>query len=143
MWVGYLRRGAVGALGTAATFVMPSFVVVLALAYFYVRYQGLPWVQSIFYGVSPAVIAIIVLAAAKLARLTDRRDVRLWIISGVVAAITAGTGTEVAFLFVGAGILILFWDAPPWRSATGYYSGAPRCWAWLPAAVGSGTHPPG
>src|SRR5215469_16105867 len=123
MWVGYLRRGAVGALGMAAAFVLPSFVVVLGLAYFYVRYQGLPWVQSIFYGVSPAVIAIIVLAAAKLARLTDGKDARLWIISAVVAAITAGTGTEVAFLFVGAGILILLWDAPPrwrpWRSAAG------------------------
>ena len=142
MRVSYLRRGAVGGLGTAAAFVMPSFVVVLALAYFYVRYQGLPWVQSIFYGVSPAVIAIIVLAAAKLARLTDRRDVRLWIISGVVAAITAGTGTEVAFLFVGAGILILLWDAPPrwlpWRSAAGLL-GLPLPLGLLPAAVGSGT----
>jgi chromate transporter len=142
MWVGYLRRGAVGALGTAAAFILPSFVVVLAIAYFYVRYQGLPWVQSIFYGVSPAVIAIIVLAAAKLARLTDGREARLWIISAVVAAITAGTGTEVAFLFVGAGILILLWDARPgwlpWRSATGLL-GLPSPLGLLPAAVGSGT----
>ena len=73
-----------------------------------------------------------------LARLTDRRDVRLWIISGVVAAITAGTGTEVAFLFLGAGILILFWDAPPWRSATGLL-GLPSLLGLLPTAVGSGT----
>ncbi len=49
MWVGYLRRGALGALGTAAAFIPPSFVVVLALAYFYVRYQGLAWVQSVFF----------------------------------------------------------------------------------------------
>jgi len=77
MWVGNLRRGALGALGTAAAFILPSFIVVLALAYFHVRYQGLPWFQSIFYGVSPAVFAIIALAAAKLARLTDARDVRL------------------------------------------------------------------
>lgn len=113
MWVGYLRRGALGALGTAVAFILPSFLGVLVLAYFYVRYQGLPWVQSLFYGVSPAVIAIIVLAAVRLARLTDRRDPRLWVISAAVAAITAGTGTEVAFLFVAAGLIILLWDAPP------------------------------
>jgi chromate transporter len=118
MWVGYLRLGAVGALGTAAAFILPSFLGVTALAYFYVRYQGLSWVQSVFYGVSPAVIAIIILAAIKLARLTDRRDARLWIISGVVAAITAGTGTEVAFLVLAAGVIIMLWDAPPrWLSS--------------------------
>ena len=117
MWVGYLRRGALGALGTAVAFVLPSFLAVLALAYFYVRYQGLPWVQSLFYGVSPAVIAIIVLAAVKLARLTDGRDSRLWAITGAVAAITAATGTEVAFLFLAAGLILLLWDAPPrWLS---------------------------
>jgi chromate transporter len=113
MWVGYLRSGALGALGTATAFILPSFVGVMALAYFYVRYQGLAWVQSVFYGVSPAVIAIIVLATVKLARLTDRTDARLWVISVAVAAITAGTGTEVAFLFLAAGLVIMVWDAPP------------------------------
>src|SRR5215469_7345876 len=140
MWVGYLRRGAVGALGTAGAFILPSFVLVLAVAYFYVRYQGLPWVQSIFYGVSPAVIAIVVLAAIKLARLTDGRDARLWVISAAVAAITAGTGTEVAFLFVGAGLVIMLWDAPPrwlpWRTASGLL-GLPSSLGVLPAATGS------
>ncbi len=135
---------ALGALGTAAAFILPSFAVVLALAYFYVRYQGLPWVQSVFYGVSPAVIAIIALAAAKLARLTDGRDARLWVISAVVAAITAGTGTEVAFLFVGAGVVIMLRDAPPrwlprlpWRTASALLS-LPSPLGLLPAAVGSG-----
>src|SRR5205809_474211 len=120
MWVGFLRRGPLGALGTAVAFILPSFMLVIAVAYLYVRYQGLPWVQSIFYGVSPAVIAIIVLAAVKLARLTDGKDARLWVISAVVGTITAATGTEVAFLFVGAGLVIMLWDAPPrwlrWRT---------------------------
>lgn len=116
MWVGYLKRGAIGALGTAAAFIAPSFLLVLGIGYLYVRYQGLPAVQSLFYGISPAVIAIIVLAAWKLARLTDARDVRLWIISAVVAVITAVTGTEVAVLIIAAGLVILAWDAPPsWR----------------------------
>ena len=118
MWVGFLRRGPLGALGTAAAFILPSFLLVIAVAYVYVRYQGLPWVLSVFYGVSPAVIAIIVLAAVRLARLTDGTDARLWVISVVVAVVTAATGTEVAFLVLAAGLTVMLWDAPPrWLSS--------------------------
>ncbi|HLQ16015.1 MAG TPA: chromate efflux transporter [Candidatus Eisenbacteria bacterium] len=121
MWVGFLRRGAVGALATALAFIAPSFVIVVAIGFLYVRYQGLPAVQSLFYGISPAVIAIIALAAWKLARLTDGTDRRLWVVSAVVGVVTAVTGTEVALLFIAAGLLLLLWDAPPawlpWRRA--------------------------
>jgi chromate transporter len=113
MWVGYLQRGALGALGTAAAFVAPSFLIVVVIGYLYVRYEGLPVVQSLFYGISPAVIAIIVLAVTKLARLTDGKDLRLWVISAIVGVATAVTGTEVALLIVAAGLVILMWDAPP------------------------------
>ncbi len=123
MWVGFLRRGAVGALGTAGAFILPSFLLVLAIGYAYVQYQGLHFVQSLFYGISPAVIAIVVLAAWKLARLTDAKDLRLWSITGIVALVTAVTGTEVALLIIAAGLAILLWDAPPawipWRRVTG------------------------
>jgi chromate transporter len=123
MWVGYLRRGAIGALATAGMFVLPSFVMVLTIGFFYVRYQGLPFVQAVFYGVAPAVIAIIVLSAVKLARLTDGSDARLWAISAVTFTITAFTGTEVAFVFIGAGLVMVLWDAPPgwvpWRAGIG------------------------
>jgi chromate transporter len=113
MWIGYLQRGALGALGTAVAFVLPSFLLVVGVGFLYVRYQGLPVVQSLFYGISPAVIAIIVLATAKLARLTDGKDARLWVISAVIGVATAVTGTEVALLIIAAGLVILVWDAPP------------------------------
>lgn len=115
MWVGYLRRGALGAIGTGAAFIMPSFIIVILLAAAYVRFQGLRFVQSLFYTIAPAVIAIIILAAWRLARLTNVRDVRLWIISGAIAIVTAATGTEVALLIIAGGIVILLWDAPPRR----------------------------
>lgn len=51
MWVGFLARGAPGALAVAAAFIAPSFLAVLAVAVLYVHYQGLPAVQSLFYGV--------------------------------------------------------------------------------------------
>src|ERR671925_663144 len=83
MWVGYLQRGAWGALAVALPFILPSFFAVLAVAFFYVSYQGLDWVQALFYGIAPGVMAIIAIAAYKLARLTNKRETKLWLISAV------------------------------------------------------------
>ncbi len=113
MWVGYLRARALGALATAVAFIFPSFVIVLTVAYFYVRYQGLSWVQALFYGIAPGVMAIIGVAAYKLARTTNKRDLKLWAISGVLFVITVVTETEIAYLFVGAGLLVMLIEAPP------------------------------
>jgi len=113
MWIGYLRKGWAGALATAAAFIAPSFMLVLAVAIIYVRYSGLAIVQSLFYGIAPAVMAIIAIAAWKLAKLTNRRDRRLWAISLVLAIVTAASGAEIAVLFIAAGLLMIALDAPP------------------------------
>jgi chromate transporter len=113
MWIGYLRRGTLGALGTAVAFILPSFVAVLVVAVLYVRYQGLDWVQAVFYGIAPAVVAIIAVAAVRLAILTNGRDVRLWVVSAITMVVTAVTGAEIALLFLAAGLLMMVWEAPP------------------------------
>ena len=84
-----------------------------ACAIIYVRYSGLAIVQSLFYGIAPAVMAIIAIAAWKLAKLTNRRDRRLWAISLVLAIVTAASGAEIAVLFIAAGLLMIALDAPP------------------------------
>src|SRR2546421_10186389 len=76
MWVGYLKRGAVGAAATALAFIAPSFLMVFTVAAVYAHYSGLAIVQSLFYGIAPAVMAIITIAACKLVRLTDGKDRR-------------------------------------------------------------------
>jgi chromate transporter len=58
-------------------------------------------------------MAVIALAAVRLARLTNRLDPRLWVISAITLVVTAITGAEIALLFVGAGLAIVLWDAPP------------------------------
>jgi chromate transporter len=113
MWVGYLQAGAAGALATVLPFILPSFVLVLGVAVAYVELEGLEVIQALFYGIAPAVMAILAVAAVKLAILTDERDVRLWVITLVIGAVTAATGAEVAILFVAAGIVMSVWEAPP------------------------------
>ena len=113
MWVGFLERGALGALATSLAFILPSFLLVLAVAALYVHFQGIQTVAALFYGIAPAVLAIIAVAAVKLAQLTNGRDLRLWVISLVMGVVTASTGAEIALLFVGAGILMMLWEVPP------------------------------
>ena len=113
MWVGFLHRGTLGALAVAAAFIAPSFLLVLTVAAIYRRYSGLPIVQSLFYGIAPVVIAVIAVAAWKLATLTDKKDRRLWAVSILLMLVTAITGAEIAYLFIAAGLLMLIWDAPP------------------------------
>ena len=95
MWVGFLQNGTAGALATAIAFILPSLVLVLAVAALYVPNQGLSIVQSLFYGIAPAVMAVIAVAALRLARLTDKRDPKLWVISVAVGVVTAVTGAEI------------------------------------------------
>lgn len=113
MWIGYLRRGALGAALTAAAFIAPSFAMVTAVAAVYAHYAGLAIVQSLFYGIAPAVMAIIAIAAVKLVRLTDGKDWRAWAISTVVFAVTATTGREPIYLIIGAGLLLIALEARP------------------------------
>jgi len=104
MWLGYLERRARGALLVALPFVVPPFLLVTAVAALYAHYQGLPQVQSVFFGVGPAVMAIIAIAAYKLARSTNKRDPLLWTIATIVCASTVISGSEIVWLFVAAGL---------------------------------------
>src|SRR5207249_4041027 len=104
MWLGYLERGARGALFVALPFVVPPFLIVTAVAVLYAHYQGLSQVQSVFFGVGPAVMAIIAIAAYKLARSTNKQDPVLWIAAAIVCAVTAISGAEIVWLFIAAGL---------------------------------------
>jgi chromate transporter len=113
MWVGYLRGRSRGALAVAAAFIAPSFAMVVGVGALYVHSSGLSVVQSLFYGIAPAVMAIIAIAAFKLVRLTDHQDLRLWTISALVFALTAVTGSEPILVILGAGVLMVLIDARP------------------------------
>ena len=102
-----------GATLVALAFILPSFLMTLAIGWVYVRFGGLGWMQAAFYGVGATVIAIISLAAWKLARLTLAKDRLQWVIFGVMGLVTAWTETEIGTLFVLAGVVALLVQAPP------------------------------
>jgi chromate transporter len=123
--LGYVHSRVAGATLVALAFVLPSFVMTVAISWLYVRFGGLPWMQAAFYGVGAAVIGIIVLAAYKLAKLTLAKDTLQWAIFAVLALVTAWTESEFAWLFLLSGLAAMVAQAPPaWLKRS-----APACLA--------------
>jgi chromate transporter len=116
MWLGYVRRGFWGAVSAALPFILPPFVIVSVVAALYVEFRGTTVIQALFYGIGPAVIALILRGAWKLLRVSIKEDRRLWAIFAVVATVTLVVRSEVAVLFVIAGLVGVVLFAPAWVS---------------------------
>jgi chromate transporter len=122
IYLGYVRAGLIGASAVGIAFVLPSFVMVLALSAAYVRYGGLPWMQGTFYGIGAAVIGIIARSAFKLTKLTIAKDWLLWGIFAVLAISTAWSSQEIIWLFLLGGVVNLAVRAIPRRGQVGAVS---------------------
>jgi chromate transporter len=132
IYLGWIRAGTLGATLVSAAFVLPSFLMVLALSAVYVRFGGLPWMQGVFYGIGAAVIAIIGRSAYKLVRMSLANDRLLWALCVLSAVVTAWTESEVVWLFVLSGVVALVVKAPP------QLGGRATALAFVPACLGAG-----
>ena len=115
IYLGYVHYGVVGATLVGIAFVIPSFLMVLALGWAYLQYGGISWMQAVFYGVGASVIGIITISAYRLTRKTLGKNWLLWGIYLTSAAATVITENENILLFLGAGLLTWFAKSPPWR----------------------------
>ena len=113
--LGYFQRGVLGATAVGLAFVVPSFLMVIGISIAYTRFGGLWWMQALFYGIGAAVIAIIAIAAYKLARSTNKGDPLLWAVFGALLIVTMWAEAELAEFFVIAGLVTLFARARPTR----------------------------
>src|SRR6266568_5678008 len=119
IYLGYVRAGLLGATAVGVAFVLPSFLMVLALSAAYVRFGGLSWMQGMFYGIGAAVIGIIARSAFKLTKLTIGKDRLLWGIFLVLAISTAWTSQEIIWLFLLGGVVAVVVKAMPRKQAVG------------------------
>ena len=108
IWISYIRGGFWGAWAGGWAFILPNFVIVVALGALYVRFEGLPAVAAIFYGVSPAVIALILHSCYRLTKL-GMKDWLEWALAAAAFGITVAVQTEVALVFIGCGIVGLLY----------------------------------
>ena len=127
IYLGYVHYRVVGATLAGIAFVLPSFVMVVALGAAYQAFGGIGWMQAVFYGVGACVIGIIAMSAYKLTTKNIGKDKLLWAIFGVSGAVTVITRSEIVWVFLGAGVLVWLLRAPPkgWFGGAKYSVGAP------------------
>src|SRR5437870_10525244 len=104
IWISYIRGGFWGAWAGGWAFILPNFVIVAAMGALSVHFGGLPWVTAIFYGVSPAVIALILHSCYRLTKL-GMKDWLEWVLAAAAFAITVAVQAEVALVFIGCGFV--------------------------------------
>jgi chromate transporter len=107
IYLGWARRGILGATLAGLAFVAPSLVMVLVLSGFYLRFGGLAWMQGAFYGIGAAVIAIVARGAEKLLRSTVGRDPLLWLVVAVNFVVVAWLEAEILWVFALSGVVVV------------------------------------
>ena len=129
IYIGYIHYKIPGATLAGLAFVLPSFLMVLALGYVYTLWEGVPWMQAVFYGVGAAVIGIIAMSAFKLTRKSvgaDKWRISIYVLS---AAFTVVYETESVWLFLVAGAM--YWlvkQAPGWWRGVAHRGCWRRCY---------------
>lgn len=121
IYIGYVHYGVLGASLSGLAFVIPSFVMVVALGMAYQAYGGLPWMQACFYGVSAAVIGIIAFSSFKLTnksvgsfRLVEmKKNWMLWFFYFTAALTTVIKQKEEILLLLVFAFIYMIIKAPP------------------------------
>jgi chromate transporter len=112
-YIGWVHSGTLGATLAGIAFVLPSLLMVLALAAMYVHFGQLAWIQGMFYGIGAAVSAIIVRSAWRLIQKTLGKDYLLWTLFAILTITTVWTESEMLSLFVLSGLVAMLIKAPP------------------------------
>jgi chromate transporter len=121
IYLGYVHYKFLGATIVGFAFVLPSFIMVLALGFAYMQYGGLPWMQAVFYGIGAAVIGIIAMGTYKLSKKSLGKDWMLWSIFGVLGITTFIFEKEIIWLILAGGLFYWFYKTRPQFGTAGSY----------------------
>jgi chromate transporter len=116
MHCGHERAGKAGLFLGGLAFIFPAVVITGLLAWIYTEYGKLPQIENWFYGIKPAVIAIIAFAAYSLGKKAFKNYELMILGALVLAACLLGVG-EIIALF-GAGFLGMFYFSAKSKMAT-------------------------
>jgi chromate transporter len=117
IYLGYLRAGWAGLVLGGVCFIAPAMLIVLALAWVYVTYGGLPQAGWLFYGIQPVVVAIIAQAIWTLGRIILKW--RWMIVPGALIVLLYLSGMNALVLLLGTGLVVggvqLWKRGRPWK----------------------------
>jgi len=107
IYCGWLLHRARGGLAAGVLFVLPSAVILWVLSYIYVSYGALPWIAAIFYGLKPAVIAIVAAAMLRIGKKSLKTTMH-WALSAVAFGMIFFLHAPFPAIVLGAGVLGFF-----------------------------------
>lgn len=129
-YIGWLMHRTWGGIVAGVLFVLPSLFILIGLSWVYVRFGDVPAVSGAFYGLKPAVTALVVHAAH---RIGTRALKNRWMWGLAAASFLAITVLDTPFpAIVAAAALVGWWGARIWPqafAASGTPSSAPAGWS--------------
>ncbi len=114
IYIGWLLHKTWGGIVAGAFFVIPSIFVLWGLSYIYMAFGNIPWIAAIFYGLKPAVTAIVLAAVIRIGRKALRNEV-MWSVAAIAFVGIYFFKVPFPLIVLGAGIIGLvgglFWPA--------------------------------
>lgn len=110
--IGYERAGWRGLFVAGSSFILPAMVLVWILAAFYARYQTVPQVEWLLYGIKPVIIAVVLQALWKLAKKAAKNGPT--VVAGIVAVGLYFSGLNEILLLLLSGLAVMLVEN--WRS---------------------------
>lgn len=86
-YIGWLMHRSWGGILAGTLFVLPSLFILIGLSWIYLTFGQVPWIAAIFFGIKPAVVAIVLHAALRIGKRTIHNQALKWIALGSFLAI--------------------------------------------------------
>lgn len=106
---GFFKYGIAGAALCGFGLVLPSYILVLIFSIVYQKYNDISYLQNALYGVSPAIIAIILHSGIKLSKNVLKKDYFLFVVFFASIALTIFLKVPILYLIVSSGVLALIY----------------------------------
>lgn len=104
IYIGWLLHRTLGGIVAGSLFVLPSIVLLWILSFSYAAYGNVPWVAAIFYGLKPAVIAIVAAAVIRIGR-KALKNALMWLIAALAFVAIFFLKVPFPLIILSAGIV--------------------------------------
>lgn len=106
-YIGWLMHRTWGGVIAGTLFVLPSLFILIALSWVYIAYGDVSWVAGLFYGIKPAVTAIVLHAAHRIGSRALKNNM-LWAIAGASFVAIFALNVPFPFIVLGAAVIGYF-----------------------------------
>lgn len=141
IYIGWMLHRSWGGIVAGTLFLMPSLFILAVLTYIYLAYGDLTFVQGVFNGIKPAVVAIVLFAAWRIGSRALKNEV-LWILAAAAFLAIFAFHVPFPYIVLGAGLLgFIGGKIMPGKFAVGGGHGASGK-SYGPAVIDDDTPPP-